>query len=421
MHSCIALLMCTQLHAQYGKQTDTLNISLPQAEKIFLDSNLSILAAHYNVDATSAQVMQARYWDNPVFHTDQVIAANNRFLPYKTLPDGTPGAQYFIGIDQLIKTAGKRGKLIAAAQTNTEISKLQLQDVVRNLRSQLHIDYFTIARSLNSYSFFMQQEEQLSTLLAGMKQQLDAGNISQKDYLQLQSLTVSLKQDMIDVSNSIEDAEADLKTLLHVNGNVFIKPDNEELPAMLLPENAEVLIEQAKQNNPSYKIEQQQTVYQQQMLTYQKALRAPDVTVTPNFDRLSNYAPNYFGVGVSLPLPVFNNNKGNIQSANAAVKQQQTVESNAATELENGVMNAYNKLKLALTLNTPEQQDFFTRYKTLYQNMFNSYKERKVSFLEFINFFNDYKDLQEKLLQQQLNIVLAADALNYETGIDIIK
>jgi cobalt-zinc-cadmium efflux system outer membrane protein len=170
------------------------------------------------VDAASALVMQAKYWDNPVLNTDQVISANQNFFPYKTLPDGSPGAQYYFEIDQLIKTAGKRGKLIAAAQTNTEISKLQLQDVIRKLRSQLHIDYYTIARQLNSYNFYKQQEAQLNTLINAMKAQLDAGNISQKDFLQLQSLDVSLKQDIIDATNAIEDAEADMKTILHVSG-----------------------------------------------------------------------------------------------------------------------------------------------------------------------------------------------------------
>jgi hypothetical protein len=72
------------------------------------------------------------------------------------------------------------------------------------------------------------------------------------------------------------------------------------------------------------------------------------------------------------------------------------VESNAETELENNVMNAYNKLLLAESQNTGVQQDFFKRYDALYQNMFNSYKARQISFLEFISFFNDYKDLQEK-------------------------
>lgn len=418
---CSLSICCIHLNAQYNNQKDTLTISLAQAEKIFIDSNLTLLAAHYNVDAATAQVMQAKYWDNPVLNTDQVVSANNKFLPYKKQPDGSPGTQYYIEIDQLIKTAGKRGKLIAAAQTNVEISKLQLQDVMRKLRSQLHIDYYTISRQLSSYNFYKQQEMQLNTLMAGMKAQLDAGNISEKDYLQLQSLTVALKQDMVNVINAIEDAESDLKTLLHINGNIFIRPETIAAFQFNLPVSADVLIGEAKQNNPYCKLQQAQTTYQQQVLIYQKALRVPDLTLTPNYDRQSNYAPNYYGIGVSVSLPLFNKNKGNIQAANAAVQQQQVLQNSAETELENNVLNAYNKLVLITGQNTTTQQDFFKRYEALYQNMLNSYKARQVSSPEFFNFFNDYKSLQENLLQQQLNLLLAADTLNYETGIDVIQ
>lgn len=416
----ILLIICSRADAQ-NDQTDTLNISLLQAEKIFLDSNLSILAAHYNVDAAAAQIIQAKYWDNPVLNTDQVIMANNYFLPYKTLPDGTPGAQYYFEVDQLIKTAGKRGKLIAAAQTNKEISELQLEDVIRKLTSQLHVDYYTIAHHLRSYEFYQQQQLQLNTLLTAMKGQLDAGNISQKDYLQLQSLSVSLKQDMVSMSSDVQDAEADLKTLLHVSGNVFIKPANTSPAQLSLPEDVSYYISQAKQNNPYYKLQQKQTVYLQQLLTYQQALRNPDITIKADYDRQANYAPNYVGMGVALPLPLFNKNKGNIQSAGAALQQQQVIQNNAETELENNVVNAYNKLLLVAGQDDPQQRDFLKRYDALYQNMFNSYKAKQISFLDFINFFNDYKDLQEKILQQKLNLLLAADDLNYETGIDVIK
>jgi len=132
----------------------------------------------------------------------------------------------------------------------------------------LHIDYYTIAQQLSSYGFYMQQEDQLNTLLTAMKGQLDAGNISQKDYLQLQSLAVSLRQDMVEANSSIQDAEADLKTLLHISGNVFIKPESNQLPQIILPENVDALISQAKENNPGYKIQQQQTIYEQQMLKF---------------------------------------------------------------------------------------------------------------------------------------------------------
>lgn len=417
----IPLFLCVRLNAQYGNRSDTLSISLQQAEKIFIDSNLSILAAHFNVDAASALIAQAKYWDNPVLNTDQVVAANHNLFPYKPLPDGTPGAQYYFQVAQLIKTAGKRGKLIAAAQTNTNISSLQLQDVIRKLRSQLHIDYYTIARNYSSYKFFTQQQEQLNTLISAMKAELQAGNISQKDFLQLQSLSISLQQDRIDVTNSINDAEADLKTILHLNQITFVKPENNDLSQLSLPDSITVFISEAKENNPYYKMQVQQTVYQQQLLAYQKALRVPDVTLTPNYDRQANYALNYFGIGISVPIPLFNKNKGNIASASYAVQQQQAEENNAENELENNIANAYNKLTLAISQTSLTNKDFFKSYDALYQNMFDSYRARQISLIEFINFFNDYKDLQEKLLQQKLNLLLAADALNYEVGLDVIK
>ena len=54
-------------------QTDTVKLSLPEAEKIFLQKNLSLLAAKYNIDANQALVQQAKLWDNPVLSTDQNI------------------------------------------------------------------------------------------------------------------------------------------------------------------------------------------------------------------------------------------------------------------------------------------------------------------------------------------------------------
>ena len=46
---------------------DTLRLPLQSAEKMFLDSNLQLLAQRYNIDANQALVIQARLWPNPNF------------------------------------------------------------------------------------------------------------------------------------------------------------------------------------------------------------------------------------------------------------------------------------------------------------------------------------------------------------------
>lgn len=140
------LFYSTHLLSQTTSHSDTLVVTIQQAEKRFIDSNYLLLAANYNVDAQKALIQQAKLWDNPVLNTDQVIAANGKFFPYGKNPDGSYSGQYYIQVQQLIKTAGKRGKLINLATTNAKLSELQLQDVIRNLRYQLHTDYYNISQ-----------------------------------------------------------------------------------------------------------------------------------------------------------------------------------------------------------------------------------------------------------------------------------
>lgn len=400
--------------------SDTLQLSLPQAEKRFLDSNLSLLAAHYNVDAQKALIQQAKLWDNPTLNTDFALAANGKVFPYSAA-DG--GGQYYVQVQQLIKTAGKRNKLVNLASTNARLSELQLQDVMRNLRYQLRTDYYTIVQQLATRSIYQGQMAQLNRLSGGMRAQLDAGNIAQKEYLRIQALVISLEQDIMELDKDLSDNQADLKTLLQIKNDVFIKPSdttNANITITTIPDNA-ALMETGKQNNPNYLLQETQTLYQQQNLAYQRSLRVPDLTLGPNYDKNSNFAPHYVGLGVSIPLPILNKNQGNIKSAEYSIKQQQSITGSAETELRNNITNAWQKWLLALKYSNTSQKEFYTKYEAMYRNVLQSYQQKQINLLEFLDFFNDFTESQKKLQQQQLNMQLAKEELNYHTGIDIIK
>ena len=402
---------------------DTLSLTVQQAEKRFLDSNFLLLAAHYNVDAQKALIQQAKLWDNPVLNTDQVIAANGKYFPYGKQADGTYSGQYYIQVQQLIKTAGKRNKLINLATTNAKLSELQLQDVLRNLRYQLRTDYYNIVQQLATRNIYTGQLQQLAILTAGMQAQLSAGNIAQKDYLRIQALVISLEQDLTDLDKSIADNQTDLKTLLQIKDNTFILPaekSNAFVGSVNLVDNA-LLLESGKKNNPYYQLQETQTLFQQQNLAYQKSLRVPDLTLGPNFDRNSNFAPNYVGFGISLPLPILNKNQGYIKSAEYSIKQQQSITGNAETELRNNINNAYQKWLLTLKQNNASQTAFYQRYEAMYKNILSSYQQKQINLLEFLDFFNDYTSSQQRLLQQQLNLQLAKEELNYLAGKDVIN
>jgi len=418
----VALLLLGIGLQNLNAQSDTLKLSLKQTEKIFLDSNLLLIAAGYNVDANKALIEQAKVWDNPTLVTDQNVYTNNKFFQHgKDAVTGQPTGQYFIQFQQLVKTAGKRGKLINMATTNAKISELQLNDLMRNLKYDLRANYFTLMQLIKNKQIDENSYTKLNLLFKGMTAQLEAGNISQKEYLRIQSLIVSLEKEIADLNTQIFDTENNLKTTLHIKGNVFIYPTDNFSSFKINFTTDKEIIEIAKSNNPYFELQQKQVQFQQQNLSYQKALAVPDITFGPEYDHNSNYIPHYVGLGINLPLPVFNRNKGNIKSADFGVKQQQTIAQNADIELQNNVTNAYNKLLAVLKVANESEQVFYEKYTLMFSNMLASYEHKQISLLEFMDFFDTYKDVQNQHYQSKLNLQLVSEELNYHAGIDVIK
>ena len=417
--ACMYLSGVTRTQAQTN--TDTLRIGIKDAEQIFIDKNLTLLAAHYNIEANKALVQQAKLWDDPVLNTDQNMYSNNKFFHHGTNPDGTTDGQVYIQVQQLIKTANKRGKLIQMAKTNTAISELQFRDVMLHLRYELRTDMYTLTQLMRIHELYVQEGAQIDKLLLAMNAQLQVGNIAKKDLMRIQALQLSMQQESTEIDKQIADNEAELKTLLQLKGSTFVLPvvaaSDSAMSAPTMP--LAQMVAAAKEHNTAYQLQLLQLQYQQQNLGYQKALAVPDVTVSPNFDQNSNYTPKYYGLGISLPIPILNGNRGNIKAARWQVKEQDATVKQLELELENKVASAYSKLLAVQQLSSRKQQSFYDSYQQLYNNILDSYQQRQISLIEFIDYFSAYKDIKQKQLQQQLNLHTAQEDLNLQIGTDL--
>lgn len=399
---------------------DTLHVTMPRAEQLFTEQNLALIAQHYNIDAGKALVLQARLWDNPILNTDQNLYAGHRWFEHSHNPDGTYNGQYYLQIQQLIRTAGKRGRLIDMASTNAEIAEWQFRDLLRNLKYQLRSDLYNTYRLYHAGQLYQDELQQLGKLLEGMTAQLQAGNIARKDLLRVQALQVSTQQDAAENSKDLLDVQTELKTLLGIGGDTVIIPDLPDEPAVAALPVLEELQAGGRENNAAYHLQQLQLQYQQHNLAYQKAMAVPDLTLGPSFDKNNSYTPNYVGLGLSLPLPVFNRNQGNIRAAKSYVSQGETLLKEADLTLQNNIAGAYGKFLVAQQLHSAASADFYSSYGKLYQNIVESYRQRQISLIEFIDYFEAYKDTRLKQLQAQQGLSQAREELNYEAGSDVL-
>jgi cobalt-zinc-cadmium efflux system outer membrane protein len=341
--------------------------------------------------------------------------------PKGTPPDQPNGGQVYLNLTQVIRTANKRGLQVQLAEDNVRSAQAQFNDLLRNLRFVLITDLNNLSQLQGGAALLESEISHTQTLAKGMDEMLKVGDISLKDNVRLKALLYSLQSDYADNLRQQQDVQKELRTLLHIDGNTPLavsQPafDEAQLASIaLLP-----VIDSAKAKRPDAALATAQAIFQQHNLAYQKALTKPDLTVGVDYDRLNGYRNNYTGVQLALPLLVFNKNRGNIQAAEWGVKGAQVAEKQTEIVVQNEVLNAYNKLQTLLQVQKSATGAWAENYEKLMGNMVESYKQRKVSLIDFIDFFSSYKDTKLKQLQQYTNLLNAAAEFNFVTAQNLI-
>lgn len=401
--------------------TDTLRLTVPKAEEIFLQKNLLLLANQYNVDINKALVQQAKVWDNPLLNTDQNIY-DGKFFRHKTV-DGQQYGQVFIQVQQLIRTAGKIKKQTQLAQDNVLSAQAQFNDVMRNLKFVLTTDLNNLCQLQNIAAVYQGEMQTMQTLVKGMDEIFKVGDISEKENIRIKALLFSLQSDLNDNLRQQYDVQKEVSILLQLNDNVWVVSDAMQSfsTSKINDLSFAALQDSALQQRPDLAFVKTQSIFQQHNIAYQKALAKPDVSVGMEYDRLNSYVPNYYGLAVSVPLPFFNKNKGNIAAAQFAYKQSGVVVQQVQSQVDKDVNTAYQKLLSTTSMLSNENIVLQNDYYRLMQNMLDSYKRRQVSLIEFIDFFDAYKDTRTKQMQHVNNQRNAAAELNLATNQNTIK
>jgi cobalt-zinc-cadmium efflux system outer membrane protein len=397
-------------------QTDTLRITFKDAEKSFLDNNLELIAQKYNVDASKALIQQAKLWDNPILSTDQNITdANKKFFDHR---NGT--GQVFVQLSQVFTTAGKRGKQVQVAQDGVQIQQAQFNDLMRNLRYNLLLDFTQVGNLIDQRKIYQTEIVSANNMVNAIDKSYQAGNNSLKDVVRLKALAFGLQNDLVEIDRQINDLQSELKTLLAAKETQFISPKItfNNVDTVL---DAQALSQQALATRGDYLANRYLLDQSNHNIALQKALAVPDVTIGGAFDQHSSYANNYVGLQISLPLPMFNRNQGNIKNARLSAQSQEYTVKNNELQLKNDVYSAVNQYRLSQQLLTNTQTDFVKRYDQLYVSMQKGYQLKQISLQEFIDFFDSYRETKIKVMQQQVNLQKAIADVNFAVGTTVIS
>ncbi|HWW40299.1 TolC family protein [Pedobacter sp.] len=417
--SCLALL-CMGAGAS-AQNTDSLKLSLPEAEKLFVKNNYQLIAQQYQTDQAKADVITARLFDNPE------ISYENQLYNHETkkfLQTNSTTGEYQASLSQVIKLAGKRNKNIQLATAGVKLSEYQYFDLMRTLRFSLTSTFYKTYYDQQSAKVYEQQINSLKLLLTANEQQLKMGNVAMKDIIRIKSLLYSLQGEYSSLMNDIEDLQTQIKLLTN------IKPDA-KLALVVSPEEEENyqldkqvytnLLDSARNNRADLQLAKTGIVYAENNLKLQKANAIPDVELSLTYDLQGSYPTKYTGIGIKLPIPLFNRNQGEIKKAKIAIDAGKASLNQQDAILENEVYNSYASALRTENLYHGFDKNFNADFDKLISEVIKNFKNRNISLIEFLDFYDSYKasTLQMNTLKyQRMN---AKEEINFVTGSNIFK
>src|ERR1700744_1012518 len=149
---------------------------------------------------------------------------------------------------------------------------------------------------------------------------------------------------------------------------------------------------------------------------YQKALAVPDLSLSLGYDEAGSFLYNYYGIGASIDLPFFNRNQGNIKSARAQISNTEVTQRFTQATVDENVANSLQKAFAQQRLFQTIDPKFYADFDRLIHEILTQYTKRNISILEFLDFYDSYKQNTLQLNTIQFNRISAFEDINYYTG-----
>ena len=409
------LLLAGKMCAQQVAGT----LTLKEAEQRFLERNLSLIAERYNIDMAQAQVLQAKLFENPVISLEQNVynRLNGKYFDF-----GKEG-EAVVEIEQVIRLAGQRNKQVRLEKINKEIAEYQFEEVMRTLRQELNEKFVEVYFLSKSIAIYEKEVNSLQVLLGGMKIQQEKGNISLMEISRLESMLFSLRKEKNERENDLLTTRGELNLLLNLpeDTQVQLSLDEEVLQQLDLSQLSFADLKAIINERPDQKIARSTVNASRANLKLQKSMAFPEFSVKGNYDRVGNFINDYFAIGVSLSVPIFNRNQGNIKAARFSIQQAGVQQEYAANRADMELFTAYTSLEKATQLYQSTNMDLERNFEKLITGVNENFTRKNISLLEFIDYYDSYKETCIQLYEIKKNVFLAMENLNTVVGQNVLN
>jgi len=388
-------------------------ITLDQAIQLAVDHNHGLLATRTTIVQNQGLEVQANVLPNPTLFTDW------EYLPLTSAPGGL--ASYLhdstegdVGISYLFERGQKRQHRLQAAKDVTAVSRSTVTDNERTLAFQVAQLYINAQLADSTLDLARQDLKSFETTADISEHQFKAGAIAENDYLQIKLQLVQYQQDVVQAELAKAQSLSDLRQQLGYESVPAEYDITDALEYRPVTAKIEELQAKALENRPDLRAAQQGVIAAKSQYGLAKANGKQDVTVSGNYSHVNSISAVTFSV--SMPLPIFDRNQGNIAQTHAAITQAQETQQAANGQVLTDVRDAYEGL-----LSNDRVVKIFTsgaRETALKSRDISEYAYRRgaIALLDFLNAERQYRATELAYRQAVAAYVTSLEQLRQAVG-----
>jgi len=355
-------------------------LSLQAAQALALEKNAGIAAAGNEVKAVEGALQQAGARPNPeLAATMEDTRKSTRTTTYQ--------------LNQAIELGGKRGARIDAAERGRDAALLELAIKRSEIRGAVTTAYFGVLGAQERQRLAQDTLKLASTAAVMAGRRVTAGKISPVEETKARVVESSARLELNQASSELLTARKRLAALWGDNALRYATVEGrlDGLPA--LPEISDIVARVP--NAPALRLAKIEVTRRQALARVETSKRVPDLTVSLGSKRDEEARRNMWVIGVSVPLPLFDTNQGNVREALHRTDKARDELQLAENRLDLEVAEAYERLRNAHQEATALQQDILPAAQSAYDAAGKGFELGKFSFLEVL-------DAQRTLFQARL-------------------
>lgn len=393
-------------------------ISMEDAERLAMEHNQTIRAQRLNIDQSKANEITAALKPNPVYTT--INEDFPIFDPSQLTWDNFRNNQEFLqSVNYTFERGGKRRKRITVAQDTTDVTEKSVRDAERQLKFQVAQTFIGVLLAKSNLDLAQRNLKDFSDVVDINKTRLDAGDISEADYLKIAIQKLQFEQDVSAAQVALVQGKAALRQLLGYDNVPEGFDVIGDLAHKKYPIGMEELERQALLERPDYQAAVSTVKLAGDTVALAYGNRARDLTGEWEYKR--NGPVNGVGFGFSIDIPIHNRNQGEIARSKVAATQATEAQAAARVGVLTDVVNAYAGFKTNDQILTLYESGYLNQAQQSRDISNYAYRKGAASLLDLLDAERSYRAIQLAYRQGLAAYMTSAEQINLVVGKKVMQ